>query len=127
MASKRPVVSRRKKPAASKKPARRAPKGAARPAASGDTAPVLEAQAIEAYAIEEAGAAADEAKAGAINDILVGTNPEDAVRILASALSQQRGLDKLARRQADRELADNWQEGGYPYKNLLSRKSYERQ
>jgi polyphosphate kinase len=127
MASKRPVAPRRKKPAAVKKPARRAPKNAARPAASGDTAPVLEKAAIEAYAIEEAGAAADEAKAGAINDILVGTNPEDAVRILASALSQQRGLDKLARRQADRELADNWQEGGYPYKNLLSRKSYERQ
>jgi polyphosphate kinase 2 len=127
MASKRPVASRRRKPAAPKKPARSAPKSAARPATSGDTAPVLERQAIEAYAIEEAGAAADEAKAGAINDILVGTNPADAVRILASALSQQRGLDKLARRQADRELADNWQEGGYPYKNLLSRKSYERQ
>ena len=127
MALKRPVFSRRKKPAAMKKPARRAPKNAARRATSGDTAPVLEAQAIEAYAIEEAGAAADEAKAGAINDILVGTNPADAVRILASALSQQRGLDKLARRQADRELADNWQEGGYPYKNLLSRRSYERQ
>jgi polyphosphate kinase 2 len=127
MASKRPVAPRKKRLAAPKKPARRVPKSAARLATSGDTAPVLEAQAIEAYAIEEAGAAADEAKAGAINDILVGTNPEDAVRILASALSQQRGLDKLARRQADRELADNWQEGGYPYKNLLSRKSYERQ
>ena len=127
MASKRPVVSRRKKTAAVKKPVRRAPKQTARPATSGDTAPVLEARAIEAYAIEEAGAAADEAKAGAINDILEGSSPEDAVRILSSALNQQRGLDKLARRSADRELADNWQDGGYPYKNLLSRKSYERQ
>jgi polyphosphate kinase 2 len=110
-----------------KKPARRAPKNAARAAAKGDTAPVLEKSAIEAYAIEEAGAAADEVKASAIQDILEGTNPSDAVRILESALIQQRGLDKLARRHADRELADNWQEGGYPYKNLLSRKSYERQ
>jgi len=132
MASTRPPVPRMKtrpvarKPAA-KKPARRPSKNAARRASSGDTAPVLEAQAIEAYAIEQAGAAADEAKVGAIRDILTGTNPSDAVRILASAMSQQRGLDKLARRQADRELADNWQDGGYPYKNLLSRKSYERQ
>jgi polyphosphate kinase len=132
MASKRPVVSRRRKAAGVKKPAvkkavRRAPKTAARPATSGDTAPVLEARAIEAYATEEAGAAADEAKVGAISDILEGSSPEDAVRILSSALNQQRGLDKLARRSADRELADNWQDGGYPYKNLLSRKSYERQ
>jgi polyphosphate kinase 2 len=127
MASKRPVASSRKKPTDTKGPARGAPREAARPIESGDTAPVLEARAIEAYAIEEAGAAADEAKAGAINDILVGTNPADAVRILTSALRRQRGLDKLARRQADRELADNWQDGGYPYKNLLSRKSYERQ
>jgi hypothetical protein len=123
MASKHPVIPRLKKPADTKVPTRGAPKEAVRPMESGDTAPVLEAQAIEAYAIEEAGAAADEAKAGAINDILVGTNPADAVRILSSALRRQRGLDKLARRQADRELADNWQEGGYPYKNLLSRKS----
>ena len=28
---------------------------------------------------------------------------------------------------ADRELSANWRDGGYPYKNLLSRKSYERQ
>jgi polyphosphate kinase len=27
----------------------------------------------------------------------------------------------------DSELADDWREGGYPYKNLLSRKSYEQQ
>jgi polyphosphate kinase 2 len=112
---------------AAKRLVRRNRGNAARPASSGDTAPVLEKTAIEAYAIEEAGAAADEVKTGAISDLLEGTSPADAIRILESALSQQRGLDKLARREADRELVDNWQEGGYPYKNLLSRKSYERQ
>jgi polyphosphate kinase 2 len=121
-----PVKPAAKAPA-TKNPARRTSRNAARRASSGDTAPVLEETAIEAYAIEEAGAAADEAKAGAIGDLLEGTNPADAVRILESALRQQRGLANLARRQADRELADNWQEGGYPYKNLLSRKNYERQ
>ena len=125
---KRPVaVKPVAKEPATKNPARRTSKNAARRASSGDTAPVLEQTAIEAYAIEEASAAADEVKAGAIGDLLEGTNPADAVRILESALRQQRGLANLARRQADRELADNWQEGGYPYKNLLSRKNYERQ
>ena len=137
MPSTRPRVSRTKKrpvavkpvakEPATKNPASRTSKNAARRASSGDIAPVLEQTAIEAYAIEEASAAADEVKAGAIGDLLEGTNPADAVRILESALRQQRGLANLARRQADRELADNWQEGGYPYKNLLSRKNYERQ
>ena len=127
MKKRRAAVKPVAKEPGTKNPARRTSKNAARRASSGDTAPVLEKTAIEAYAIEEAGAAADEVKAGAIGDLLEGTNPEDAIRILESALSHQRGLDKLARRQADRELVDNWQEGGYPYKNLLSRKNYERQ
>ncbi len=28
---------------------------------------------------------------------------------------------------ADEELAEDWRTGGYPYKNLMSRKSYEEQ
>jgi polyphosphate kinase 2 len=102
-------------------------KSAARRVASGDTPPVLDAAAIEEYAIEQAGAAAEETTAGAIRDLLEGINAADAVRVLRAVLDQQRGLDRLARRAADRELADNWREGGYPYKNLLSRKNYERQ
>ena len=130
MPSKRPVISRRKvQPVVAPKPAGRCkPAGdAVRRAEEGDTAPLLEAAAIEAWATDAAGAAADEVTAGAIRDLLEGVNPGDAARILRSVLEQQQGLDKLARRNADRELADNWQEGGYPYKNLLSRKSYERQ
>jgi polyphosphate kinase len=133
MPSKRPVVSRLKpgrRPAAkpvAKRPRGRASGDAIRAAESGDTAPILEPGAIEEYATEQAGAAADEVTAGAIRDLLEGVNPADGARILRSVLEQQQGLDKLVRRHADRELAGNWQEGGYPYKNLLSRKTYERQ
>ncbi len=116
-------------PAGKAKRLRPSAKGANRPrqAIRGDTAPDLDAAAIEQYAIEQAGSAADEKTVGAIHDLLEGTSPADAVRVLRSALDYQRGLDNLARKAADRELADNWQQGGYPYKNLLSRKSYERQ
>ena len=93
----------------------------------GDTAPRLTPDAIEAFATEQAGAAADEVKAQAIRDVLEGTSAADAVRILREVLDQQKGLSKLARRAADKELADDWQTGGYPYKNLMSRKTYERQ
>ena len=121
-----------KSPAAGAKPAKRprpaTQRGPApRRAAQGDTPPVLDPAAIEEFTVEQAGEAADETTVGAIRDLLEGTSPADAVRVLRSVLEQQRGLDNLARRAADRELADNWQEGGYPYKNLLSRKSYERQ
>jgi polyphosphate kinase 2 len=121
------AVKRAAQEPAARPPTRRAPKSTPRRVALGDTAPVLQKAAIEAYAVEEAGAAADMATVGAIGDLLEGTAAQDAIRILQSVLGQQRGLDKLARRQADRELVDNWQEGVYPYKNLLSRKSYERQ
>jgi len=34
---------------------------------------------------------------------------------------------KLDAHAADRELSSNWRDGGYPYKNLMSRKAYEQQ
>jgi polyphosphate kinase 2 len=116
---------------ATKRPARlRAaakPSEGTRLAGLGDTAPVLESASIQAYAVEQAEAAADERTVGAIRDLLEGTGPQDAVRVLRSVLAEQRGLDNLARRAADEALADDWQKGGYPYRNLLSRKTYERQ
>ncbi len=93
----------------------------------GDTAPDFEPKALETFTSEQESAAADEVKAQAIRDLLEGTAPGDAMRILRGALEQQQGLDKLERRAADKELAPDWRRGGYPYKNLLARKTYERQ
>ena len=97
-------------------------------AAEADAAPVLlEGAALEEFLVEEAQLAADERLGGAIRDLLAGVGAPDAARVLRAVLKQQRGLAKLSRQAADRELADRWQQGGYPYKNKLSRKSYERQ
>ena len=89
--------------------------------------PLLKGAALEDFVIEQASQAAYEEKASAIHDLLESTAPADAVRVLQSVLGQQRGLAKLSRTAADRELAPDWQYGGYPYKNLMSRKSYGRQ
>ena len=43
------------------------------------------------------------------------------LRKLKDALPNPNGID------LEEELADDWRTGGYPYKYLLSRKSYERQ
>ena len=70
-----------------------------------------------------------EKKAAALKAILEGAAPDDAKAIralLKERISEQR---KRARNEAkpDEELAANWRSGEYPYKNLLSRKTYEQQ
>ncbi len=69
------------------------------------------------------------AKASGLKAILEGAAPDDAkaIRDLLKAHSQSSGKvvsDKVA---PDEELSLNWRKGEYPYKNLLSRKSYEKQ
>jgi polyphosphate kinase 2 len=89
--------------------------------------PVLKGAPLEQFVTAEAQAAADERKADAVRSLLENTAPADAVRVLEAVLRQHRDLAKLTRQEADRELAEHWKDGGYPYKNLLSRKSYEQQ
>ena len=98
-----------------------------RPVARGPSRRILRGAALEELVVRESAVSADEGKAGALRDVLEGTNPEDAMRILRSVLRQQRDLAQLSPQDADRELASDWQQGGYPYRNLLSRKNYERQ
>jgi polyphosphate kinase 2 len=108
-------------------------------------APSLTERGIADFSVAESVAAATESKAHAIRDILgreargnsralaesfeailAGASPDDVVA-LRNLLSQQ---DEAARRikhdRVDGELADDWREGGYPYKHLMSRRSYER-
>jgi polyphosphate kinase len=132
-----PAVSRRKRRSVSR--------SAVRSAARGDVAPSLTERGIADFAVAESVAAATESKAHAVRDILgraargdsrgladsfeailAGASPDDVVA-LRNLLSQQ---DDAARRikhdRIDGELADDWREGGYPYKHLMSRRSYER-
>lgn len=118
----------------------------ARPAAAGDTAPALEPSELERFVVTESTKSAREAKINAIRDIvngvpphdvetlsrvvktiMDGTSPDDA-EILQKALLENPhlGLSRTTIKRDD-ELAAHWREGGYPYKNLLSRKSYEKQ
>lgn len=63
--------------------------------------------------------------AEALKVILDGASPDDAA-MLRTALQNDRPM--ISRRvDPDAELAKDWQVGGYPYRNLLSRKSYEKQ
>ena len=98
-----------------------------RRAASGDVGPIATPEAIERHAVGESVASAQEAQANALEDILAGRSPVDAAQLMRTVLKEQETLARGLPASADDELAEDWRTGGYPYKNLLSRKSYERQ
>jgi polyphosphate kinase len=119
---------------------------APRQAKAGDTAPSLGSQTIEQFEVTESISAAQDSKAEAVQGILTSVPPHDVGSLTASLRAIMAGAspdDAAMLRQAllhgpaesksrrsvkpDDDLADDWRDGGYPYKNLLSRKSYERQ
>ena len=62
----------------------------------------------------------------ALQAILNGASPDDAAILRSMLIGTAAGVEK-SNRNADTALASDWREGGYPYKNLLSRRSYEKQ
>jgi polyphosphate kinase 2 len=125
------------------KPKARAP----RRVVAGDVAPDLHASGIERNTVARATTRKQTVAALALSDVLAqhaagqagqpgewlrqlqalidGASPDEA-RALRRLLFQRessptQGVDP------DTELAVNWREGGYPYKNLMARRTYEKQ
>ena len=65
-------------------------------------------------------------KVSALKALLAGSSPDDVAAIRKELLNDQPVGDRIASR-PDEELAADWRTGGYPYKNLMSRKRYEMQ
>lgn len=117
-----------------------------RPVSKGDTAPSRSESGIAKHTIAEATAAAREAKIVAVKDIIAGIPPHDAetmTRVLHAIMDGTSADDAAIIRNAilggdyaasadvatapDDMLSEQWRSGGYPYKNLMSRKAYEKQ
>ncbi len=142
----------RKDPKSKRAPVRRAarsnhrePAGTPRLARAGDIAPAATQAGIERFEVDQAVSAARDSKAVAVGDIvqaaaaegigaltktleavLAGASPDDAAALREALL---KGDAPQARMPVspDDQLADDWRLGGYPYKNLMSRKNYEKQ
>jgi polyphosphate kinase 2 len=119
----------------------------ARQVASGDVAPETDTQGFETFAISENVSAARESKSTAVVDIISrissgndktdlpaalktimeGASPDDALALGKAINDIRNAKTQKSREQSDNALAEDWREGAYPYKNLLSRKSYEQQ
>lgn len=111
----------------------------------GDIPPVLTEEGIQNFEVNEAIAAAQNAKLVAMQNILTnirsgdtstlaetleailaGASPDDAAKLRQAFLEQIQPVIAKRKVSPDDELSEDWREGGYPYKNLMSRKSYEK-
>jgi polyphosphate kinase 2 len=123
---KRPAV---KKPAAKHlaTPAPRRAAKAPRAASAGDIGPTASAEKIEAYVVGQAVDATQEALLSAMRDIISGTGKDEARNLLRGLLKEQQLVVDQTGVNPDHELSAGWRDGGYPYKNLMTRRNYERQ
>lgn len=134
-----------KKPAGITNTPKKSPR--ARRVAKGDTPPNNSTQGIENFSVGEKISASRESKSVAVQDIihristgtdiatlpealqaiLDGASPDDAAALSKAIANMPNIESSTARAHADDELARDWRDGAYPYKNLLSRRSYEKQ
>ena len=127
-----------------------APRGrpAPRPVGLGDVPASLGPKAIERDTVARAVTRSDTVKAMALSDLLThhaqgdsgtpgealrqvqalidGASP-DEVKALRRMLFEREAAAPAEGVDPDTELAPGWREGGYPYRNLLSRRAYEKQ
>lgn len=145
MSTERPTADPQTKPRAvrPRKPAN----GGARRILAGDIAPSLSESGIERFEVDQAIAAAQVSQASAATDILqaassagdmdsvartleailAGASPDDAEMLRKTLLKGEEPTVERLPVAPDDQLADGWRTGGYPYKNLMLRKNYEKQ
>lgn len=111
----------------------------------GDISPQLTETGIESYEVNQAIDAAQLSKITATHDILstiksgdtenltqtleailAGASPDDATKLRRSLLEQLQPVVSKMKAAPDDQLSDDWRKGGYPYRNLMSRKNYEK-
>jgi len=115
-----------------------------RPVESGDVPPSMQPEALERHVAARALTRAHTVQSMVIADALAPPHPDvpdvldevqamldgasaDDVRSLRRLLAQRLAATDDGVNDADTALAAKWREGGYPYRNLLSRRSYEHQ
>ena len=121
-----------------------------RSAKEGDVAPELSAEGIETFEVEQATAGAQDSKLVALVDILcressenrsknsasatealdailAGASPDDVHMLRRAVMKVDAKLNGGGKHPPDDELSADWRSGAYPYRNLMSRKAYEKQ
>ena len=96
-----------------------------------DTIPIaaapLSTSQLQKVALHDAIESAFGEEANFLKDHFSAMATDDIRRLFKTVLEYRRQNDPVSSGDPDEELAENWRKGGYPYKNRLSRKNYERQ
>ncbi len=118
---------------------------APRPVKNGDVAANLSEPALDKHVVNEAIVAAQDAKVAAVRDIIQSSPPNDVqtlskvleaimagasaddAEVLRKSLTAQEELQLPTSLGPDDVLSPDWRQGGYPYRNLMLRKNYEKQ
>ncbi len=116
-----------------------------RPVSRGDVSSATTEAGVGRFVVDEAVHSSQEAKINAVRDIIGNTPPYDVntlaqvlhaimagtstddAEILRNALLRSPFLPQETVSYFDEALASNWRDGGYPYKNLMTRKNYEKE
>ena len=116
---------------------------AARRVAAGDVPPRLDEASLQQHRVARATARAEAVQAGVLADVAAaatesgewlhrvralvdGASPDEA-KALRRLLAERARPAPAAGIDPDIELAPTWREGGYPYRHLMARRSYEQQ
>jgi polyphosphate kinase 2 len=146
MSTERPTASSQQSKPRAARP-RKPANGGTRQTLAGDIAPNLSESGIEHFEVDQAIAAAQVAKVAAVTDILqaassagdmgsvartletilAGASPDDAAMLRKTLLKGEEPPAERLPVAPDDQLADGWRLGGYPYKNLMLRRNYEKQ
>ena len=118
---KSPISAARGKRPAPVKPKPKRPAAQRRPPVQRSPAAVAE------LVVNDRIAATSETDLDSLDAMLAKRSPEDAQALAQALFKRYRHLDQKSTTNADDQLVDDWRSGGYPYRNLLSRKSYEHQ
>lgn len=138
--------SKPKSARSSKRTAKPAKRKLNREVQGGDTSRAKTTEEVQAFEVQESVAAAQQSKIVAVQDIVRTTPPHD-IQTLAKTLEAiidgaspddaailrhallKKGSPGASRRKVgpDDQLSKRWRDGGYPYRNLMTRKNYEKQ
>ena len=92
---------------------------------SGDIAPTESPAAIENFVVETSLDSDREARLSSMRDILSGLDAEESLSLTKLLVRRMRVEGSVKSPNPDDELAKDWRDGGYPYKNLMQRRNYE--
>ncbi|MBK9038034.1 MAG: polyphosphate kinase 2 [Bdellovibrionales bacterium] len=90
-------------------------------------APLMSESSLKKFAVHEALESAEGTESSFIDSYFTQYQTRDLRRLFRRVIHMREDQEQLQGFDPDSELAENWRKGGYPYKNRMLRRTYEKQ